>query len=120
MEKEYFKQNVISELKNRGLSPDDMPVDLIADIAGDFFNMVEVRGRVYCGIEGFLQHIYGCLLQIWMEEAKKHEGVNYSDVPEFVAKLNEIDNFLKYTKKYLGFEEINGGFKEVKEKLREE
>ena len=115
MEKEYFRQNIISELKDSGLSPDDMPVDLIADIAGNFFNMVEVRGRVYCGVGGFLQHIYGCLLQIWMEEAKKHEGVKCSDVPELVAKLNEIEKFLEYTKKYLGFEENNGGFKEVKE-----
>ena len=113
MKKEYFKQNVISELKERGISPDDMPIDLIADIAGDFFGMVEVREKVYCGIGGFLQNIYGCLMQTWYEEAKKHKGVKCSDVPELVAKFNEIDEFLKYTKKYLGFEEINGGFKEV-------
>ena len=113
MKKEYFKQNVISELKERGISPDDMPIDLIADIASDFFGMIEVRESVYCGIAGFLQHIYGCLLQTWHEEAKKHENVKCSEVPELVVKFNEIDNFLKYTKKYLGFEEINGGFKEV-------
>lgn len=113
MEKEYFKQNVISELERREISSEGMPIDLIADIAGDFFGMVEVRGKVYCDIGEFLQNIYGCLLQAWHEEAKKHKGVKSSDVPELVAKFNEIDEFLKYTKKYLGFEEINGGFKEV-------
>ena len=116
MNKEYFKQNVISELERRGISSDGIPINLIADIASDFFGMIEVRGSVYCGIAGFLQHIYGCLLYAWMEEAKKHENVKCSDVPELVVKSNEIDNFLKYTKKYLGFEEINGSFKEVKEK----
>lgn len=120
MDKEYFKQNVISELERKGISSDDMPINLIADIAGDFFGMVEVSGIVYYGIGGFLQHIYGCLLQAWIEEAKKHEGVKCSDVPELVAKLNEIDSFKKYTKKYLGFEEINGSFKEVKEKQSDE
>jgi len=114
MKKEYFKQNIISELKKRGIPLDNLPIDLIADIAGDFFGMIEVRGRVYYGVDEFLQHIYGHLLQTWMEEAKKHEGVKCTDVPELVAKANEIDNFLKYTKRYLGFEEINGGFKEVK------
>ena len=116
MDKEYFKQNVIVELERRGISFDDMLINLIVDIVGDFFGMVEVGGIVYCGIGGFLQHIYGCLLQTWREEAKKYEGVKCSDVPELVAKFNEIDNFKKYTKKYLGFEEINGSFKEVKEK----
>ncbi len=114
MEKEYFKQNIILELKKRGIPLDNLPIDLIADIAGDFFGMIEVRGRVHYGVGGFLQYIYGCLLQMWKEEAKKHKEVKCSDVPELVAKSNEIDNFLKYTKKYLGFEEINGGFKEVK------
>lgn len=112
MEKEYFKQNIISELERRGIPSEGMPIDLIADIAGDFFNMVEVRGKVYYGVGGFLQNIYGRLLQAWHEEAKKYEGVKCSNVPELVTKFNEIDEFLEYTKKYLGFKEEQGGFKD--------
>lgn len=52
---------------------------------------------------------------IWVFQ--KHEGVKCSDVPELVAKFNEIDEFLEYTKKYLGFEEINGEFEEYKKDL---
>ena len=114
MDNDYFKDSVISEIEKRGMSQDDLPIDLMADIASEFFNMIQVKGFTFCGIEGYLMYIYGCLLQRWNEEAKKYAEEKLSDVPELVAIQKDIDEFLEYTKKYLGFEEERGGFVEVK------
>lgn len=78
------------------------------------FGMIEVHGSVYCGIEGYLQYVYGCMLSKWLNEAIKHDGMKVSDVPELVAMKKEIDTFLEYTEKFLGFKEVDGGFKEIK------
>jgi len=116
MDNNYFKDCVISELEKREIPLDDLPIDLMADIASEFFNMIEVKGIVYCGIESYLGRVYGVLLKRFIDVARLHIGERLSDVPELVAINNDIDEFLKYTKKYLGFEEECGGFVEVKEK----
>ena len=114
MDKSYFIECVTDELNRKGIHDlKEATIDDIASIAGEFFGMIEVQGHVFFGINGYLQYIYACMLDKWFKEIKKHEGVNCSDVPELVSIQQEIDGFLEYTKKFLGFTYVEGSFKEI-------
>ena len=114
MDKSYFVECFTDELNRKGIQDlKDATIDDVAEIASEFFGMIEVRGHVFIGINGFLQHVYGCLLDKWFKEAKKHKGVKCADVPELVSMQKEIDGFVEYTKRFLGFEYVDGSFVEI-------
>ena len=118
MDKSYFIECVTDGLNRKGIQDvKDATIDDVASIASEFFGMIEVRGHVFYGINGYLQYLYGCMLDKWFKEAKKHEGVKCADVPELVSMQKEIDGFLEYTKEFLGFEYADGTFKEIEIKV---
>ena len=118
MDKSYFIECITDELNRKGIQDvKDAKIDDVASIASEFFGMIEVRGHIFFGINGYLQYVYGCLLDKWFKEAKNHEGVKCSDVPELVSIQKETDEFLEYTKRFLGFEYVDGNFVEIEKSV---
>lgn len=119
MDKSYFIECVTDELNRKGIQDlKDATIDDVASIASEFFGMIEVRGHVFCSIDGYLQNIYGCMLDKWLKESKKYKVAKCSDVPELVSMQKEIDEFLDYTKRFLGFEYADGSFKELAKSVK--
>lgn len=118
MDKSYFIECVTDELNRKGIQDlKDATIDDVASIASEFFGMIEVRGHVFCSIDGYLQNIYGCMLDKWLKESKKYKVAKCSDVPELVSIQKETDEFLEYTKRFLGFEYVDGNFVEIEKSV---
>ena len=77
--------------------------DLIA-LARRFINVVEANGHSFIGIDGWLQWIYGCLLQSW------HNLPKHPDSPELTAASKRIEDFRAFAKSFLHFDYSEGTF----------
>lgn len=119
--KEYVSFLVKDFLQRKGLvrygvlKQDCITEDVLEEMAQEFLELVPVGDTYFNGIGGWLQWVFGCLLQKWFKESKKYPFENLNDIPELVTMSNDIEEFERFTKKYLGFEQINGGFKFMKD-----
>ena len=110
MDKSYFVENVKEIIEDKKIDLKNITIDDIASISREFFGIIESNDKLFCGIEGYLQNVYACLISKWLEESKKHEGVKCSDVPELISIKNDIEEFKKYTEKFLRFKYTDGTF----------
>ena len=119
--KEYISFLVKDFLQRKGLVQDGIlkqdciTEDVLEEMAQEFLELVPVGDTYFNGIGGWLQWLFGCLLQKWFKESKKYPFEKPNDIPELVTMSNDIEEFERFTKKYLGFEQIDGGFKFIKD-----
>lgn len=120
MTDEHIKLWVEEYLDEKGIS-NSMPImalstnDLV-ELAKRFVSVVEVNGRIFIGIDGWLQWLFACLLERWFNVAKNHEGEVWSELPELVSLNEKIETFKSFAKEYLGFEYKEGIFVELEER----
>lgn len=103
--KEYIKFHIEDFLHQHELSTTDSHVIIsreeLSELCEVFLDFLLIDNEQFLGVESWLQWIYGCLLQKFFNESKKHVGVRMSDVPELMAIHNDIEEFKILTKKYL-------------------
>lgn len=93
-------------LTNGKLNKELITIDILKELAKQFLEIVYVDDKSFIGIEGWLLWIDSCLLQKWMNIARKYEGP-ISDNKELIELNKEIEEFESFTEKYLKFKKNN-------------
>ena len=112
MTDEHIKLYINEFMDERGIKEgDDLHESDLIEFAKLFLGVVDVNDRVFLGVGSWLMWIHGCLLEVWFDMMKHHEGEKISDVPELVAVGKMIEEFREFCRVYLGFDyKENDGF----------
>lgn len=93
---EFLKDNSLENIK-------DLDRSNLIELCERFSNTIIIKDKTFLGLDGFLTYKFGILLNKAVKNPNDEESVK------------DVENFLNYTKKFLGFKEDNGGFKLIEE-----
>ena len=117
MTDEHIKLYINEFMDERGIKEgDDLHESDLIEFAKLFLGVVDVNDRVFLGVGSWLMWIHGCLLEVWFDMMKLHEGEKISDVPELIAAGKMIDEFREFCRVYLGFDYKDGEFIDRKDR----
>ena len=117
MTDEHIKLYIEEFMAERGIKEgDNLTESDLMEFARLFLGVVDVNDRVFLGVDGWLMWIHGCLLNVWFDLAKHHEGEKISEVQELVAMGKILDEFLEFSRVYLGFDYKEGAFIDRKDR----
>lgn len=113
---EYINFHVKDFLAGMGVSTDNLQeihisMGQLNELSEMFLDFLLVGDRQFLGVDGWLQWIYGCLLERFYQSCKKYKDVKVSQVPELRELYRNIDEFKVFTEKYLGYKYVDGEFK---------
>lgn len=95
----FFEENNIVVGENGEVN--GLTIDKLHELCGNFLDSVIVGDERYIGVDGFLQNKLSILLD---------SAINAKEKKEFKEANEQLNAFKHYTKTYLGFEQIDGGF----------
>ena len=117
--KEFIDFQLKDFLERKGLLLDgalkvnDISIEVLGELAGEFMDWLYVHGEGYLGLDGYLLHIGACLTLKCYEATKELKLDEVKDSEEVKRLGMERDYFNSYTKHYLGFKYQNGGYVEI-------
>lgn len=103
----FLEENSITIGENGELK--GLTIEKLREVSIDFLDSVVVGDDRYIGFDGYLQHILSVLLDKAIKAPKDSE--------EFNKASKELEEFKYYCKKYLGFEQKDGGFIDTNKSL---
>jgi len=114
-EREYINFHVKDFLASRGISTDNLKeihisMEQLNEMSEMFLDFLFIGDKQFLGVDGWLQWIYGCLLERFYQSCKKYNDVKVSEVPELQELYRNIDEFTFFAEKYLGYKCVDGGF----------
>jgi len=115
-ERKYINFHVKDFLASRGIPTDNLQeihisMEQLNELSEIFLDFLFIGDRQFLGVDGWLQWIYGCLLERFYQSCKKYNGVKVSQVPELSELYRNIEDFKVFTEKYLGYKYVDGKFK---------
>lgn len=93
---EFLKDNSLENIK-------DLDRSNLIKLCERFSNTIIIKDKTFLGLDGFLTYKLGILLNKAVKNSNDEESVK------------DVEDFLNYTKKFLGFKEDKGGFKLIEE-----